>query len=242
MPDDPIVPDEGAEPEADPTPTPDAWAEGMPEEWKGKSQTEITSLWSSAATVLDARNTEVEALRTQLEAAQNVPVVAPEPAPVEPAPEPVDFKTLIFDDPEKAIELKMEEKYGKRAEEIDQDMSQLAVLRVEREFSDFEQHRDTVQAILAQNPGQRVTDHTVRAAYLMSKGNEALQAEKAAVAAAVHNEPPSAPEPVKAEVKITTVEQEVARAMGFETDAEFAEWRDMDDDIEVEVPLGDSQL
>jgi Asp-tRNA(Asn)/Glu-tRNA(Gln) amidotransferase A subunit family amidase len=214
------------------------WQEGMPEEWKGKSKSEITSLWTSAATVLDAKNAEVEALRQQLEAARTQrEYTAPPPPPV-PQEDPVDFRSLIFDDPEKAIDFALEKKYGRRVQEMDQTQAEIALMKVEREFPDFDRHRDTINSILAQNKGTRISDHTVRAAYLMAKGNAAIQAEAAARAAAIHSQPPTPPGPAAKKVEITSLEQEVARAMGFESDEEFAEWRDSDDEITVEVPRG----
>jgi hypothetical protein len=222
----------------EPTPDPGVWQEGMPEEWKGKSKGEVSALWTSAATVLDAKNAEVESLRQQMESLRSQSQFQSAPPPPPPAEEPVDFKSLIFDDPERAIEVAMERKYGSRVKEIDQTQADLAVMKVEREYPDFEKHRDTINAVLSQNRGMKITDQTVRAAYLMAKGNAALQAEQQARTAAIHSQPPTPPESKKPKVEITSLEQEVARAMGFETDEEFAEWRDSDDEMTVEVPRG----
>lgn len=241
MPDEPqleeLDPEEGdPTPESDPSPNEGIWREGLPDEWKGKTPQEIARVWGTAATLLDSKNNEVEALRQQLESLKSA---SPTPQPASPEPEePIDFKSLIFDDPERAVDLAVEKKYGKRVQEYERELSNVAVMKVEREFADFDEYRDTVNAILSNAQG-RVTDQDVRSAYLLARGYKSVQDEREA-AQAVHNEPPSPPEPTKKTPEIPELGKAMMSSLGFQSEEEMDEWLNSDDDMEIEVPHGNA--
>lgn len=227
--------DEEGGQQADPPEDTGAWRPGLPDEWKGKTEQEIATLWGSAASVLSAKNDEVETLKRTLAERDTVVNDPPPPPPEE---EPIDFRSMIFDDPEKAIDAYLNKKYGTRFTDLERSRSDLALMKVEKEFSDFDEHRDTIEQIVSRKPGGPATEHDVRAAYLMAKGLSVLEAEKEA-ARQIHNEPPSPPKPPEKKVEATELEAEVSKAMGFESIDEFVKWRDSDDEMTVEVPRGD---
>jgi len=209
----------------------------LPEEWEGKTPDEIASTWNTAATVLAARNEEVEALRQQLynQQAQAAQAAQPQPEPVK-AFDPEEFKEKVFEDPVGAFDTLLEQRMAPYLRQHAQNSVAVAMSQAERELPDFDEYRPYVEQIISSQEGP-ATAASVKAAYLMARGYKSVEIDKEATRKAATSERPTAPEPVKSKPKVSELELEIAKGMSM-TVEEYVQYR-TDELDEIEVPLGD---
>lgn len=209
----------------------------LPAEWAGKSAAEIRTLWETAGTVMASTNDANEAYKQRiadLEAARPAPIVEP----VEDPDADVDMKQLIYENPEKAFDIAMRRKYGPLIDRIEENIGDTAIINARSALPDFERYEDTVKQ-LVKGAGAGVNDSLVRQAYLTAVGMEKLEADTAERSAAAARPKPEPDPPAPKVVPVTGLAAEIMRGSGFESEEEFNEYLAMDDEIEVEVPLGD---
>lgn len=204
--------------------------DSLPEDMRDKSPAEINRMWQTAAAVLAAKNDEVEQLNTRLRALEEAKTKEPpEPDPTE----GVDLKEMIYDDPEKAVEIAFQRVYGKEFQRVESAVSDTVLMKVAKEIGpDFDKHEDKIRAILAGSKGP-VTPDTVHGAYLMAKGLSTVEYEREARKKAAESEPPT-PEVKDSDLpQLTDLDKQIARGMGM-SEEEYIKYSG--EYIEVEVP------
>ncbi len=162
--------------------TPDASSvidrNALPEEMRNKSPEEISLMWSAAARVLESKNSESESQNAriaQLEAAAAEQKREPVPDPTE----NVDLKELMYENPEKAVDIMLEKKYGPTVARFEAGIGETEIVRASRIIGpDFIEHEPAVRAILAKSKGP-IDEAAVQGAYFMARGLASVQTDVA---------------------------------------------------------------
>ena len=140
----------------------------IPEELRGKSEAEMKYLLSHMADSTATGATQIRALQDQLTGLQEQ-ISSPPPAEPDPDDELSD-EELISSNPEKAV-LRIMERTGivDRFTRVETEVVDTVVNQVARDFDDFQEHQDQIEAVLKQTGVPR-TRNNVIGAYTMALG------------------------------------------------------------------------
>lgn len=204
----------------------------LPEEMRGKEPAQVQAMWNAAARALENQNNENETLKSELrqmrEQLENLGRRAPEPeTPPEPDLSPDEIRDKIFDDPVSAVEAVVRKKFGPLIDRLERSTGETALMRMSKKIgSDFDDYEDSVRAILANTSGP-ISDQTVYGAYLMARGEKAVQSDQERKKKAASSPAPT-PEVNESDApKLSSLQQQVARSMGMSED-EFTHYMNAD--------------
>ena len=152
----------------------------LPEEMRGKTSAEISSMWGAATRVLQSKNVETDSLNNRIAQLESQALEQGAP-PAEPDPDAdVDLKELMLDDPERAMDIMLNRRYSTTVNRLEKGIGETELIKASRSIgADFDEHEDAVRLILSQQSGP-VTEGAVHGAYLMARGAASVQKDKAA--------------------------------------------------------------
>jgi hypothetical protein len=233
----PDDPPGGDPPKGDPPPPKTIPVDVLPEELRDRPEAEIKFLLGHMVTALGERNNTVDDLKTQVAELRNKVGNSP-PPPATPDPDAdKPLEELILEDTEKALDRYLEKRgYVREVAGISEQVGETTFALVAAEIDDFEEHEDAVRKIL--EVGKLApTKKNIMGAYTMALGQKQLAERGRTGRRGTGSIPPSnappAPDPNKAEPKLSALEQEVMRAHGVKDPAVWAAMRDNPPEIKL---------
>lgn len=208
----------------------------LPEEMRGKTPAEISTMWGAAARVLADKNSETETQSARIAVLESA-ALERQQAPPEPIPDPdegVDIKELMYEDPEKAVDVLLRRRYGETIDRLEAGIGQTAMIAARQNIGpDFDDHADAVKTILSKSSGP-IDERAIQGAYYMARGLASVQADTAKAKLAIET---PAPTPEVTEVDqagpLTGLAAQIQRGSGL-TEEEFIEFGE--GELVVEVP------
>lgn len=207
------------------SPQPD-YSAVIPDDLKGRSPEEIKSAWGLLMDTVRMQGEQLKRYSEQQETAK-----AP---PKEPEKDP---KETIWDDPEGTIDRIIEKKIGPRYSEVMQGIEVGVYADARAQLPGFNKYEGQIKEFLKVNKAD-VTPANVRGAFLMFKGNEALEAEQRRAQRAPTSERPT---PTKdTDKKVYEFPNEFEERVFRESQMSLEEWAELrkEGPIEVDVKTG----
>lgn len=214
----------------------------LPEEFRGKSEHEIKVLMNTMVNSLRSANERVRQYETQGTGnAHSAPTVVhnqgnQSQAQAQEPDKPLD--ELILEDPEKAIDIYLQKRgYVNQFQNLDQRTGEMTLRIMRNEIDDFGEYESDVKDLLKQT-GAPMTEQNIMGAYTMLVGRKALEERQRnqRESQSMERAQTSAPQEDNTPRWGSSLEEEMARAQGFNDPAEWQKY--MTGGVEIKVPTG----
>lgn len=208
--------------------------DALPEELRSLPPDQLRRTLDNLGMALQYSNKERDDLRQRIHDIESRESRTPA-APKEPEK---SIKDMLYEDPERAVDILLERKLAARLSSMDHLSNEVGTTQrmlMRNEYEDFAELEPDIDRIIRAT-GVTPTRENLRGAYLMALGNQADTNRRRKKNATLNPEKPKPDANNKKKAELTSLEREIARGMRISED-DYAKWREQEYP-EFDVPTG----